>query len=412
MQRKGRKSVVRFINRLAVPSSTHLHGMATVPQYDGWANDLIPPQYYKDYVYPNNRAASIWYHDHAVMNTARNVYMGLAGWYIIQDETELKLKLPSGKYDVPLMLQDRIFDRTGQPVFDASGLGFFMGDVILVNGVPWPRMNVEPRKYRFRIVNASSARTYRLRLSNGHPFILIGTDAGLINAPLPISEFRIGPGERYEFILDFGRYPIGTQIVLQNLSLPDNVDYDRTNVVMRFDVTRKSSSGTTSIPKKLRTYNPIPAAAAVRTRTWDFNRDQGVWVLNGRTWNPNRMDAEVNLNDIEIWRFTHFNPTFHTAHIHLVDAQLLSRNGQPPLPYERGWKDTFFLGPFEEISVITKFGPHLGKYMFHCHITTHEDNDMMVGWEIVRRDASGAVIQRGSEPTSDPAKPFVGAPRL
>jgi spore coat protein A, manganese oxidase len=156
-QRQNRQSIIRFINQLgsdtnSIPISTsvHLHGMASLPQYDGWANDLTPPGYYKDYIYPNNRAASLWYHDHAVHVTSRNAYMGLAGMYVVQDDFELSLALPKGAYDVPLILSDKILTSNGALFFDPDEVKDFWGDVILVNGIPWPKMSVQRRRYRFR----------------------------------------------------------------------------------------------------------------------------------------------------------------------------------------------------------------------------------------------------------------------
>ncbi len=139
--------------------------MASLPEYDGYAEDLTNPGQYKDYIYPNNRAATLWYHDHAIHKTARNVYMGLAGTYLVQDQLELDLPLPKGEYDVPLLIQDKQFSTSGKLIFDDQGQDSQFGDVILVNGVPFPKMQVANRKYRFRILNGSISRSYGLSLS-------------------------------------------------------------------------------------------------------------------------------------------------------------------------------------------------------------------------------------------------------
>lgn len=405
----GRQSVVRFINNLGKPTVVHLHGMASLPQYDGYAEDLVLPGKYKDYIYPNNRAATIWYHDHATHETARNVYMGLAGMYIVQDDVELALPLPKGKYDVPLVIQDKIFAKNGSLIFDDDfdhnnndhhqGL---MGDVILVNGAPWPRMEVANRKYRFRVLNASSSRAYKLALNTGDDLIVIGTDSGLMGAPVRTKDLRIAMAERYEFIIDFSKYPIGTQVVLQNRSLPNNIDYDGTNKIMRFDVVRQERDDS-SIPSTLRTFQPILVSSAVRTREWAFEHRDDMWVINGKIWNKNRVDANPNLGDVEIWRFiNNARNWFHPVHVHLVDFQILDRNRQPPLPYERGWKDVVYLGEGDDIRVIARFGPHQGKYMIHCHNTVHEDHDMMTQLQVGRG---------GPDPiTTAPAKPLPAPP--
>lgn len=396
-QFKDRQSVVRFINGLDTPTSIHLHGMASLPQYDGYPEDLLSPGYYKDYIYPNPRAATLWYHDHAIHNTARNVYMGLAGMYIVQDQLEFDLPLPKGEYDVPLMIQDKIFANDGSLIFDHDNHNGLMGDVILVNGAPWPRMEVANRKYRFRVLNASNSRAYKLALSTGDDLIVIGTDSGLMSAPVRTKDLRIGMAERYEFIIDFSLYPIGTQVVLQNFGLRNNKDYDGTGQIMRFDVVR-SETDDSSIPSTLRTIELLQESSAVRSRRWSFEHRNDMWVINGNTWDKNRVDANPGLGEIEIWDFiTNGRDWFHPVHVHLVDFQILDRNRQQPLPYERGWKDTVYVGEDDNIRVIARFAPHQGKYIMHCHNTVHEDHDMMIQWE---------VGQGGADPMSAPAQPL------
>lgn len=380
----GRQSIVRFTNNsVGTPTSVHLHGMASLPQYDGYAEDLTPPGYYKDYIYPNNRAATLWYHDHAIHHTAENVYRGLAGLYIVQDELELNLPLPKGEYDVPILIQDKQFSANGALIFDDEGEDSQFGDIITVNGVAWPVMQVEKRKYRFRILNGSISRSYGLSLSNGAPFIMIGTDAGLMTSPVSVNNFRIGMAERYECVVDFSQYPVGTQIELRNTSPKNNEDYDNTNKIMRFDVVAAKGADTSSVPSTLRTVTPIPASSAVRTREFRYERSNGLWVINGKTWDANRIDANPQYGDVEIWRlYNNSGGWFHPIHMHLVDMQLLDRNGKPPFPYERGWKDVFYVGENESLRVIGKFGPNTGLYMSHCHNTVHEDHDMMNQFQV------------------------------
>jgi spore coat protein A, manganese oxidase len=382
-QMRNRKSVVRFKNLLNESTAIHLHGMASLPHYDGYAEDLIPPNYYKDYKYPNDRAATLWYHDHAVHQTSRHVYMGLAGMYCVQDDLELNLPLPKGDYDVPLIIQDKQFSSDGSLVFnDRRNLGLY-GDIMMVNGVPLPRMEVANRKYRFRVLNAGASRSLNLSLSTGDPLIVIATDAGLLGAPVPVKTLRMGTAERYEFIIDFSKYPIGTQIELRNPISASNVDTDtRSQQVMRFDVTRQAEDDS-RIPDVIRPVKPIPVSDAVRTRTFRFGRGGNDWVINGRTWDKGRIEANPNVGDVEIWTLVNTGGSWvHPVHIHLVDLQLLDRNGLPPLPYERGWKDVFYLADGERIRVIAKFGPHAGKYMMHCHNIVHEDHDMMTQFEV------------------------------
>lgn len=398
-QRKGRQSVIRHINNLPPSESftVHLHGMASLPQYDGYAEDLTAPGQYKDYYYPNDRAATLWYHDHAVGKTAFHVYSGLAAFYLVEDDYELGLPLPKGDCDVPLMIHDKQFDKNGQAVFDDHGETHIMGDVITVNGVAWPKMKVAQRRYRFRILNGSISRSYKLALSTGDPLYVIGTDAGLKEKAAPVKDFRIGMAERYEVIIDFSKYKDGTQIVLQNLDLPIDIKYDNTNVVMRFDVdaSRNAATPQESDPTRLtnmlagneiiRSVTPIQdlISKAVRTRQFRFERNNGQWVVNGKVWDKDRVDANPGLGDYEIWEiFNSGGGWFHPVHIHLIDQQIIDRNGQPPFEYELGWKDVFYAGPNERVRVVGKYGPHAGRYMMHCHNTVHEDFDMMTQFEV------------------------------
>jgi spore coat protein A, manganese oxidase len=403
-QRNNRQAVVRFINRLGEPIVIHLHGMASLPQYDGWANDPVLPGYYKDYIYPDNRTATLWYHDHQVHETARNVYAGLAGMYIVHDDYERDLNLPSGEYDVPLIIHDKLFDARGQAIFDNNGELGVWGDVITVNGVAWPRMEVKRRKYRFRILNASISRSYQLRLNSGEPFIMIGTDAGLLSSPVDTRSFRIGMAERYECIVDFSKYDIGDQIVLRNVSPDNNIDFTRTDVVMRFDVVGDAVDDSV-IPSTLRYVTPVDdlVKQAKRTREFRYERKNGLWVINGKTWSQNQIDANPQLGDVEIWRlYNNSNGWFHPIHIHLLDNLIIDRNGKPVPAYERGWKDVFYVGGNESVRVVGKYGPHTGRYMTHCHNTVHEDHDMMRAFQVGNDSRNPASLA--------PAKPLPAPP--
>lgn len=398
-QRKGRQAVVRHINNLPAGESftVHLHGMAALPQYDGYAEDLTPPGYYKDYYYPNDRAATLWYHDHAVGKTAFHVYSGLAAFYLVEDDYELSLPLPKGDREVTLFLHDKQFNRAGQAVFDTNGQNEVMGDVITINGVAWPKMKVAQGRYRFRMVNGSISRAYKLALSTGEPIYVIGTDAGLKQKAAPVKSFRIGMAERYDFIIDFGKYKNGTQIVLKNLDLDNNVEYDNTNVIMRFDVdaSLNNASPQESDPTRLtnmlagneiiRPVTPIEEliAKAKFTQKWQFARNNGEWTINGKTWDKDRVDAKPDLDAYEIWEIENTGGGwFHPVHVHLLDQQIIERNGQPPFEYEKGWKDVFFLGPNETMKIVGRYGPHSGRYMMHCHNNVHEDFDMMTQFEV------------------------------
>lgn len=413
-QRKNRQSVIRFVNALGndskndpIHTSVHLHGSASLPQYDGWADDITLPGYYKDYVYPNNRAATIWYHDHGVHRTSVNAYMGLAGLYVVEDPAEHP-DIPKGEYDIPLILGDKLLARNGTLVYADNGQKNLFGDVVLVNGVPWPRMTVKRRKYRFRICNTGITRAYRLRLSNSAPLTVIGTDAGLLESPVQTSLLTVGVGERYEIVIDFAAYGSGTKIELRSNELKNHEQFSSTSRIMRFDVVGSAVSDNPPLPAKLRTddFNydrkrKELEAKVVRRREMIFGRSGGSaeWTVNGRAWADGGLEANPGVGDVEIWRLVNNGGGWnHPIHIHLVDFLMLRRVNGSFASYEKGWKDVVYLGENQEIEVIAQFGPHAGKYMFHCHNLVHEDHDMMRAFE---------VGQGGPDPvTTAPARPY------
>jgi FtsP/CotA-like multicopper oxidase with cupredoxin domain len=429
-QLKGRESCVRFINQLgedadgqAICASVHLHGMASLPQYDGYAEDLIPPGYYKDYFYPNNRASILWYHDHAVHKTSRNVYMGLAGMYIVEYAKEDFCHpedfgcLPKGEFEIPLVLQDKAFEipdpqkpNQWRLVFNDRQQRGVYADLSLVNGVPFPHLKVKRRKYYFRLLNASASRTYRLALSReenrltvaGDQLIVLATDAGLLGEAVPLvapnQPLRIGVAERYGVIIDFAQFPADVpHVYLRDLGFSGNLGSGNPSL-LRFDLQNDPVTDDSYIPKPLGilTQKAALASRSTQTRTFRFGRGAD-WTINGKTWSAGRVDANPNQCDIEIWQFVNTGGWTHPVHVHLVDFQILDRNGSPPLPYEQGWKDVVLLSDLERVRVVARFAPHRGKYMMHCHNIVHEDHDMMTQFEVGKN---------GSSPLSDPAKPL------
>ncbi len=414
--RRDREIVVRQTNELTVPVSTHLHGGVTPPESDGYPTDLIFPSGYehggssahaghnanqsstrdfKDYVYPNDqRAATLWYHDHRMDFTGPQVYKGLAGLYIIRDEIEDGLPLPKGEKDVPLMIADRVFNEDGSfhyPSLDPTltekpgvlvhaGNGMF-GDTVLVNGAPWPVMEVSNTKYRFRILNASNARPYELTLDpppeGGRPFVQVGSDGGLLEAPVSHDSILISPAERFDVVVDFSRYPVGAEATLGNLR-----GEGRTSDIMRFVVARREREES-AVPERLAPKEELPNPDdAEVTRRFQFTAGVfgGMSTMNGEVFDPERIDANPRLNSTEIWEISAFPA--HPVHLHLVHFRVLSRDGGSPGPYDAGWKDTVFLEG-GTVRVIARFSGYRGKYVFHCHNLEHEDMMMMSNFEVV-----------------------------
>ena len=399
---QGRPTVVRHINTLPAKhptlnytpwTSVHLHGSPSDPQYDGYASDVTNPGQYKDYHYPNTEAGrTIWYHDHGVSHTAENVYMGLAAQYHILDPQEETLPIPHGEFEVPLIIGDVMFAATGSLLFDNHDGSGMYGDVILVNGRPWPAMKVKRRKYRFRVLNGSVSRSYNLFLDSGDPLTVIGTDGGLVPHPAPVNSLRIGMAERYEIVIDFAKFPVGRRVVLGNHSPKNNIVYPNIDKVMAFDVVGDPfDPADNSIPDTLNPDNPTMALQvgdAVKTRSFEFKRDGGQFTINGHTWADvvrsgfTRIEANPRHGDVELWTFRNSSGGwFHPVHVHLVDFKVVDRNGRPPFAYEVGSKDVVYLGEGDTVRVLIHFEGR-GKYMMHCHNTVHEDHDMMTQFQV------------------------------
>jgi FtsP/CotA-like multicopper oxidase with cupredoxin domain len=404
--RRGRPLTVTMRNELPVPTSTHLHGGVTPADSDGFPLDLTTPAGYspgpphlhgpgarvheasRDYRYPiGQRAATLWYHDHRMDYTAPQVWRGLAGMMIISDDEEDALPLPRGDRDLPLLICDRAFEADGSlryPMRDMSmaspgadgtfGSGLF-GDVILVNGVAWPRHEVANVRYRLRLVNGSNARRYRLGLSSGAELIQIGTDDGLLAAPVAHREIVLSPGERCDVLVDFSGYPIGTEVTLRN-----GFGTGPTAAVMRFVVTRTAKEDT-RVPARLATVPVLTRADAARVRRFDFRSRGGRWQINNQPYDPAGSLAAPRLGTVELWRFT--TDFHHPVHVHLGHFQVLSRSGRDPDPWEGGWKDTVDVRPYETVEVLVRFAGYRGRYMLHCHNLEHEDMAMMANFDVV-----------------------------
>ena len=379
---RGRVAKVRQHNGLPEPVVTHLHGGHIEAASDGHAIDYIQPNTFKDYTYANSqRAAMLWYHDHTMDVTAPHVYKGLAGVYIIDDPAEDALNLPSGDQEVVLVIQDRTFNVDGSLAYSGDIRGE-LGDTIIVNGKAQPYFQVSKRKYRFRILNGSNARNYRLALSDGNPLTLIGSDGGLLEAPLLLSDVFMAPAYRTDIVIDFSNYNVGDSVILNN-----TLGSGTTAEVMRFDITA-TATDTSVVPSTLSTISPISTAGAVN-RTFTFQRIRGgSFTIDRQVYDPYRIDASPRLGDTEIWTLTNeMRGMDHPVHIHDVMWQVLEINGSAPSPTNfpelMGWKDTFNLPGGATAKVIGTFTDYKGVYMMHCHVLEHEDHAMMMNFEVV-----------------------------
>jgi FtsP/CotA-like multicopper oxidase with cupredoxin domain len=381
---RGRPVRIRFKNELADKVSVHNHGLHTAASSDGHPLDHIATGKVKEYLYPNDQTpGTYWYHDHAMGLTGPHVYQGLAGLYLIEDPAEAALRLPSGAYDVPIVLQDRVFDAGNALVYTVNAGTMFtgyLGNTMCTNGVHVPRFEVAARRYRFRFLNGANSRNFRLALDDNAPLVQIASDGALLRAPIARTAVDLAPSERADCVIDFSRYPVGTKLLLKNQdptwpTLPD---------VMRFDVVRKERDDS-AIPDKLAVIERLDVTKPAETRTIKFGLADGRWTLNGLLYDPARVDFRPKLGTTEIWQLHNTEATqMHPFHQHLVKVQVLDIDGAPPPPHLAGWKDTVPVGPSAKVRIAMRFtGVYTGVYVFHCHKLEHEDSAMMLQQEIV-----------------------------
>jgi spore coat protein A len=387
----------------------HLHGGHVPAAVDGYPEHTsVPGALPETYVYPNGQQAGfLWYHDHALGTTRLNVYMGLAGGYLVRDAVEDAINIPAGAYEVPLVLQDRTFNPDGSLFYPPTWQDMFFGDKAVVNGKVWPYLDVDQGKYRFKLLGGATSRVWTLTFNGPGglvPFTAIGTEGGLLQAPASgLTELTIGGGERYEVILDFEPFSAGDEIFLEN-SAPapfPNGSVDLTEV-MKF-VVGSQLGDTDPIPSTLRPIEQLQESDAIMSRDFLLKKTgtdacgRSYWRINDKVWDD--ITEYPELGTTEIWRFINDSNVSHPMHMHLVFFQILDRDGfttggggeiipdgnpQPPEPQELGWKDTAMVGPGEIVRVIARFEDYKGKYAYHCHILEHEDHEMMRQFQTVQ----------------------------
>ncbi|MFZ5643229.1 MAG: multicopper oxidase family protein [Bacillota bacterium] len=449
-----------------VPIVTHLHGGETEPSSDGYpeawftaGETITGPDFIKSrYHYVNEQEpATLWYHDHALGLTRLNVIMGLAGFYLLRDphnylDDGKHSVLPLGKYEIPLAIQDRSFFDDGSLAFPNNGVNpdihpywrpTFLGNTIMVNGRVWPNLDVEPRQYRFRILNGSSTRFYNLMFSNQMPFIQIGTDGGYLPQPVQLVSLLISPGERADILVDFSQLSPGTQLILTNNAnapFPNGnpPDPQTTGQIMQFTVLNKPAVVPPPLPKTLNILFPLVCNSKERTLTLYVvggpTRPLEL-LLDGQKWNAPVSELPL-VGATEDWQIVNLTGGAHPIHLHLIQFRLVSRqdflaakytndwlalNGQPPFdhptrvlplePYlldgpinppahENGWKDTIQAYPGQVTTIRVRFAPQNvlfsfpginlfpfnpaaePGYVWHCHMIDHEDNEMMRPYKV------------------------------
>jgi spore coat protein A, manganese oxidase len=383
-------------------SIVHLHGGKTPPEHDGFPEDWYAPGQSRTYFYPNQQDATLlWYHDHAMGINRLNIYAGLFGLHIIRDMAEQSLRLPSGPHEVPLVLFDRHLRPDGQLTYPTSTdsehpwISEVLGEVPLVNGKIFPYLQVEPRKYRFRVLNASNGRLYKLSLPGGVEVFQIGGDQGLLPAPVSVTDVVLGQGERADLVVDFAPHR-GARLLLSDEAFP----------LMEFRVAPSPVEDPSVLPATLRSVQRIPESSAVNSRwlTLDeikvpMSASMGM-LLNKTPWHMPITEKPV-LNTTEIWELANLTEDIHPIHLHLVRFQLLDRRpfslsqytrtgtiryvgpATAPEPTEMGWKDTVRVNAQTVTRIIVPFEGYAGRYVWHCHNLEHEDNEMMRPYEVL-----------------------------
>jgi spore coat protein A len=424
-----------------VKTVVHLHGAHTKPQFDGYPEDWYTSNESKNFAtsnYKNDQEpAALWYHDHAMGSTRLNVYAGLAGLYNIRDDVEDALNLPGGDYEVPIVIQDRLFTEDGSLFYPSTSpvptapvpsvIPVLFGNVTVVNGKTWPFFEVEPRKYRFRVLNGSNSRPYRLRLvpdaapETSLPYYQIGTDGGLLDKPVPVGkvangapvgpQVTVAPAERADIVVDFSGFEPGDVITMKNLGINDFPSTESVTFIMQFKMIESSGADTSDLPKRLRQVPRLDPADAVRTRnlTLDLTTDnygRPKFLLNNALW-MDPITEKPKLNTTEIWNFVNMTPNGHPMHVHLVTFEVLIRRkfdvehyretgeivflpGAPNMlpPNEKGMRDMVRVPAGTVVQIIAHFDVP-GRFVWHCHLLDHEDHEMMRPFEVVTGNSSG-----------------------
>ncbi|MBC7511303.1 MAG: multicopper oxidase domain-containing protein [Ferruginibacter sp.] len=388
---------INFQNNLSEKSNIHWHGLKISANMDGHPQALVNPGSSFNYQFTiNQRAGLCWYHPHPDGATARQAFQGLAGLFIINDAEEAALNLPSGAYEIPLVLQDKRITSSGITYSPSMGevMSGYMGETIIVNGEASPYTEVATRYYRFRILNGSNARIYNLGLSNNADLIIIGNDGGLLKNPIAIKSILLAPGERLDVLVNFAGLAIGTEVYLESRMF-DNGGSSQGKQgfkMMKFKVTQNFNDSFI-LPVSLSPVDSISPSSSSKTRNFIINAMQmssgmnmtGIHRINDKTYDKKRIDETVAANATEIWVFDNSQGDEpHPMHLHGVHFQVLERSGGRAqlMASENGWKDTVLVMPREIVKIIIPFSTLTGVFVFHCHNLEHEDDGMMLQYQL------------------------------
>ena len=408
--RKGTNLRVHLVNEIPQETIVHWHGLHVPEDVDGHPRFAVEQG--ETYVYNYqvmDRAGTYWYHPHPHKITGPQVYQGLAGLFIVHDEIEDSVSLPRGDHDLPLVIQDRVFDGDNQLVYEPAVFGIF-GDRILVNGQPDYNLEVDRGAYRLRLLNGSNARIYKLAWEDGTPLQVIGTDGGLLESPVTRDYLTLAPAQRLDLWVDFRKWEPGTTINLVNL--PSDVIGGGDEFTIFSANIEDNEGDVLELPQTFPAHDKLDPSQAVNgnsPRVFELGMGMGMqWMINGRTFEMTDVakDERVRLGDIEVWEFYNQGAGMgmggrgmggmsqaHPMHIHGLQFKILDRQIEPGTEevyqsvsdgfVDEGWHDTVLVMPGERVRVLMEFTDFTGLYMYHCHNLEHEDMGMMRNYEVV-----------------------------
>jgi len=430
MVNKGDSITLNVINNLNIKTTMHWHGLHVSAMNDGGPHQIInPTTTWSPSFKVRNNASTFWYHPHGVNQTEQQVSKGLAGLFIVKDSAEAALILPRtyGVDDIPLIVQNKAFD-----VLQQIAIATDMDTAIFINGTLNPYFNAPAQVIRFRLLNASSLRTYNFGFSSTQTFYQISTDGGLLDTALALTRLKISPGERAEILVDFAGMQSQT-IYLKSFAseLPNGIygsltvgagadtiheyednflngaDYN----LMQINIVAQTGSPIVTIPSSLVPYIPYNPTSATKYRTIVMdtirllpidkpNRAEGPFGMNKQTFNIDSINEVVHLNTTEIWTLVNKTLVAHPFHIHDIEFNIIEKSGLPPSPSEKGWKDVVLVMPNDSVKFITKFttfADNTSPYMYHCHLLHHEDDGMMGSFLVIDTTASTGITEMNIE---------------
>jgi FtsP/CotA-like multicopper oxidase with cupredoxin domain len=399
--KRGEKVAVNFSNELERTTSVHWHGMHLPAAMDGGPHqEVAPGGTWRPAWEIDQPGATLWYHPHPHGETEDQVYRGLAGMFILDDEDTAASRVPSeyGVDDIPVIVQDKQFTEDGQLTLqhDGNEIGL-LGSTVMVNGTIGAHHKVTTEKVRLRLLNGSTARIYNFGFEDGRPFQLVATDGGLLRSPLEQRAIQLSPGERAEIVVDMEP---GTTVMLRS-SEPDLGAVAAPfafGANDSFDVLELRAPGglapSSAVSPTLSEFGADEFDASV-TRSFELEGRK----INGLTMDMGRIDEAVTVGATEVWEVRNKNLFPHNFHIHDVQFQILSIDGEAPPAHLAGRKDTVYLSPQKTYRLIMTFEDYADPqvpYMFHCHLLLHEDEGMMGQFVVVEPGGSA-----GSVPTND-----------